>query len=113
MEDRVSQAEQCSTYNASRTHCNFVETVHDANLDVLGTGLDNFQKTLDRQFDRFVTRHIILVVLLEELSDCFGRAADGIRLLIVISVGKSSGTERENLGNDLPGAVDPTGLSHV
>lgn len=62
------------------TYGDLVETVQHADLDVLGPSLHDFKETLDGQLDGLGTCHIILVVLLQELSDRLGRPANGIRL---------------------------------
>jgi hypothetical protein len=54
------------------TNSNFPIALHNADLDVLGTSLNNFEQTFNRQFDAFLSRQIVFVVLLEELADGLG-----------------------------------------
>jgi hypothetical protein len=63
-----------------QTHGEFAETLHDANLYVFGTRLNDLEKTLDRQLDGILSCRIFLVVLLKEFSNGFGRSANSIRL---------------------------------
>jgi hypothetical protein len=41
--------------------------LQDGNLDVFGASLDDFKKGFDGEFDRFITRHVILVIPLKKL----------------------------------------------
>ena len=54
------------------TDCNLVVPVQHAYLDVFGARLDDFEQTFDRQFDRFLLRHVIFMVFLQELSYSLG-----------------------------------------
>lgn len=62
------------------THGNFIVSVHDADFNVLGASLHHFEERFDGEFDGFVSCHVILVVLLQELADGFRGATDCIGL---------------------------------
>jgi hypothetical protein len=62
------------------TYANFAESLHDGEIDVLGSGLNHLEQTLDRELDRLVLRHLGGPVLLQELAHGFGRATDSIGL---------------------------------
>ena len=51
-------------------YSDFAITFHDADLDVLRACLNNFQQTLDSEFDCVIAGQVVLVVLLEELAYC-------------------------------------------
>lgn len=61
-------------------HRDLAITFHDTDLDVLRTSLDDFQETLNSQFDCIITAQVIFVILLQELPDCLRRSADGVCL---------------------------------
>lgn len=64
------------------THLNLVKPVHHRNLNVLGSRLHDLQQGLDGELDGLVSREIVSVVLLEELSDRFRGASDGVGLQV-------------------------------
>ena len=49
-------------------HLQRLSRLHDSNLNVLGTSLDNFEQRLDRELDRLFAIHAFLVIALEELA---------------------------------------------
>lgn len=46
------------------THPDFAVSLHDSNLNVLGSSLHDFEQTLDRELDGFILCQVVLVVLL-------------------------------------------------
>jgi hypothetical protein len=54
---------------ATVAHLQLAEAVHDGDLDILGARLDDLEQRLDCQLDRLVPRHVVPMVLLEELAD--------------------------------------------
>ena len=63
------------------THRDFSVTLHHADFNVLGAGLNNFKQALDREFDGLIARHVVPMVLLQELSDGFRRTTNSICLV--------------------------------
>lgn len=55
-----------------KTDRNLIVSIQHAYLDVFGARLDDLEKTFDRQFNRLILRHIIFMVLLQELPYSFG-----------------------------------------
>lgn len=53
------------------THSNLPITLHNADLDILGTRLYDLQKTLDGEFDALFACEVVFVVLFEEFADGF------------------------------------------
>ena len=64
----------------SVTHRNLSIALHDADLDVLCTGLHNLEQALHCELDGVISRHIVLVVLLQEFANGFRRTTDRVRL---------------------------------
>lgn len=55
-------------------------TFHNTDLNVFCAGLHNLQKTLYCEFDALIARHVIFVILLQELPNSFGGSSDRIGL---------------------------------
>jgi len=68
--------------NGASTYCDLSITFHYTDLDVFRSGLHDLQKTLYRKLDTLVARHVIFVILLQELADSFGRSSDSVRLTV-------------------------------
>ena len=62
------------------THCNLAVALHHADLNILGSSLDNLEQTFNGQLDALISSHVIPVVLLQKFPYCFRRSADGIGL---------------------------------
>jgi hypothetical protein len=62
------------------THANNTKALHDRNLNVLGTRLDDLEKRLDGELDGRVALKVLGVVLLEELANSLGRTTNGTSL---------------------------------
>ncbi len=71
-------------------HLEWLVASADRNLDVLGARLDDFEEGTNTQLDTGIVRvgRLVRVVLLQELSDCVGAAADGVRLPLVVGAAR-------------------------
>lgn len=69
-DSRKSKAsEESCRRERDKTHLELSKPVHNGNLDVLSSSLDDLEKRLDRQLDRLVPGHVVPVVLLQKLAD--------------------------------------------
>ena len=55
-------------------------TFHEGDFDIFGAGLDDFEQTLDGEFNRVLFGEVVCVVFLEEFADGFGGSTDGVCL---------------------------------
>ena len=55
-----------------KTHSDLAIALHDTDLDVLRSRLNDFQQTFDRQLDTLLPCEIVLVILLQKLPHSFG-----------------------------------------
>lgn len=62
------------------THCNLAIALHHADLNILGSRLDNLEQTFNGQLDALISSHVVPMVLLQKLPYCFRRSTDGIGL---------------------------------
>ena len=72
------------TSPGTKAYGNFPIALHNAYLNILRTRLHNLQQTLHSQFDAFIPCQIVFVVLLQEFTDGFGGATNGVRLSIEV-----------------------------
>jgi hypothetical protein len=113
----VLQVIRCSEDDAATeedTHCDFSIALHHADLDILRACLYNLKQALYSQLDTLLPRQIVFVVLLQEFTDGFGRAANGIRLFrtrVLLSV--LGGRKKMGDITHLPSTVDTTGFCLV
>jgi len=68
----------------SATYRDLSVTLHNTDLYVFGTCLYNLQQTFDCQFDALFPRHVVLVVLLQKLSNCLARTTNSVGLASIV-----------------------------